>query len=148
MASSIGGQQMDDHPETKGSVRGNCLCKALEIEIDLPTLFCGHCHCSMCRKNHGTGYVTWFGVPQSQFRVLKGETAVERYKSSEAVYRCFCRHCGSIMFSHDISTEGSTNCHIPLGVMDGPIDRAPDGHHFFSDRVGWLPIDESLPNSG
>ena len=28
-------------------VTGSCFCGAVKFEIELPTLFCGHCHCSI-----------------------------------------------------------------------------------------------------
>ena len=39
------------------------ICGTVEFSVALPTLFCGHCHCTMCQRNHGAAYVTWFGVP-------------------------------------------------------------------------------------
>ena len=44
------------------TVFGACLCGAVRFRIELPTLFCGHCHCTMCQRNHGAAYVTWFGI--------------------------------------------------------------------------------------
>ena len=34
---------------------GSCLCADIAFEIDGPVDIVGHCHCSMCRKFHGTG---------------------------------------------------------------------------------------------
>ena len=35
------------------TVTGACFCGAVSFEIDMPTAFCGHCHCSMCRRWSG-----------------------------------------------------------------------------------------------
>ena len=48
-------------------VEGECLCGSVQFEVELPTTFCGHCHCSMCLRGHGAGFVTWFVVPRSRF---------------------------------------------------------------------------------
>ena len=50
-------------------VQGACLCGAVRFQVTLPTLFCVHCHCTMCQRNHGAAYVTWFGVPKDQTRI-------------------------------------------------------------------------------
>lgn len=125
------------------SASGSCLCKAVVFQVDLPTLYCGHCHCSMCRKNHGAGYVTWFAVPRTRFRVIEGQSSIERYQSSEGGWREFCKRCGSPLFAND----GETNILVSLGVMDEPIDRKPDEHWFFADRIDWVPVDQSLPEA-
>jgi len=57
----------------KKTVTGGCLCGALRFSIDLPTAWCVHCHCSICRRNHGAGFVTWVGVPRDHFRMEAGE---------------------------------------------------------------------------
>ena len=40
-------------------VSGGCLCGAVRFTAKLPSKWCAHCHCSLCRKAHGAGYVTW-----------------------------------------------------------------------------------------
>ena len=37
---------------TNKQVTGSCFCDAVQFTIELPTLFYGHCHCSMCRRPH------------------------------------------------------------------------------------------------
>ena len=76
-------------------VPGSCLCGAVRFEIDLPVLFCAHCHCSMCRRAHGAGYVTWIGVPYDRFRIREGTDTLVRYRSSDHGTRSFCGSCGS-----------------------------------------------------
>ena len=55
------------------SVTGSCLCGAVRFSARLPSLFCAHCHCSMCRRSHGAGYVTWFAVPRARLRLDAGD---------------------------------------------------------------------------
>ena len=65
-----------------GTVKGSCFCGEVQFEIDMPTLFCGHCHCSMCRRPHGAAFVTWTAVPPQQFRITQGEDLLGTYESS------------------------------------------------------------------
>ena len=55
---------------------GACLCGAVRFTVRLPTLFCGHCHCTMCQRGHGAAYVTWFGVVRDQFVIDAGEDSL------------------------------------------------------------------------
>ena len=116
-------------------VSGRCFCGAVHFEIDLPTLFCAHCHCSMCRRFHGAAFVTWFGVPYPQFRLVAGDAELTRFRSSEHGTRSFCRRCGSTLFCE--STNHPEWIDIVLANLDGPIDRTPEMHIFVDDGVAW-----------
>ncbi len=125
------------------TVPGSCFCGEIRFEMALPTSFCVHCHCSMCRRTHGAGFVTWTCVPKEQFKLLSGEAALVRYRSSDHGTRSFCRTCGSTLFFE--STRRSDQVDIVLANLDGPIDRAPQAHVYSDARVDWMPLDEALP---
>ena len=55
------------------TVKGACLCGAVQFEVTLPTLGCCHCHCSICRRFCGAAYGTFFQVRRTHFRLLAGE---------------------------------------------------------------------------
>ncbi len=124
-------------------VTGSCLCGAVEFHVELPTLFCGHCHCSMCRRNHGAAYVTWFGVPNEQFGVDKGVDVLVRHQSSEHGSRRFCGKCGSSLFCE--STKHPDHIDIVLANMDSPIDKAPQFHIHYESRAEWTVVGDELP---
>jgi hypothetical protein len=125
---------------------GGCLCGAVRFTVQLPSLFCAHCHCSMCRRNHGAGYVTWFAVPHSRFSVQRGTESLVRYQSSEHGSRSFCSRCGSSLFCE--SARYPDRLDIALGSMDGPIDRQPELHVYFDSRASWVTIRDDLPRLG
>ncbi|MEN8185192.1 MAG: GFA family protein [Myxococcota bacterium] len=127
-------------------VPGACLCGAIRFSVRLPTLFCGHCHCSICRRNHGAGFVTWFAVPRSQFSLDAGEGELQRFRSSDHGTRSFCRRCGSSLFCE--STEHADQIDIVLANMAGPIDRPPQVHVYFDDRAPWVMAEDGLPRLG
>ncbi len=125
------------------TVEGGCLCGAIRFELALPTSFCVHCHCSMCRRAHGAGFVTWTGVPKEQFKLLKGEKSLVDYRSSDHGTRGFCKSCGSTLFCQ--STHHPEKIDIVLANLDGPIDRKPQLHIYFDTHVDWIPLDDKLP---
>jgi hypothetical protein len=129
-----------------GAVSGRCFCGAVRFEVTAPTLFCGHCHCSMCRRAHGAAFVTWFGVPYERFRVSAGEDRLVRRKSSDHGTRSFCGSCGSQLFCE--STNHPDWIDVTLASMEGPIDREPEGHFHVDDRAPWTRLDDGLPRFG
>jgi hypothetical protein len=125
---------------------GSCLCGAVRFTANLPSLFCAHCHCSMCRRNHGAGYVTWFAVPRAQLLVESGADQIGRYGSSAHGSRSFCRRCGSSLFCD--STHYPDRVDVALGAMHEPIDREPELHVYFDSRASWIRVGDDLPRLG
>jgi hypothetical protein len=130
---------------TPSTVTGSCFCEAVQFEIELPTLFCGHCHCSMCRRPHGASFVTWTGVPPERFKVTSGEQNIARFQSSEKGTRSFCKICGSQMFCQ---IAGHEVIDITLASLHGKIDRDPAGHTYFDSRADWTVVNDDLPKFG
>jgi len=138
---------MDESPDSEPRVvEGACLCGAVRFEVTLPTLFCAHCHCTMCRRAHGSAYVTWIGVPRLQLRIHAGGTDLVRHQSSDHGQRSFCRVCGSSLFCE--SSRHPDRIDVVLANMAGPVDRAPQAHFYFDDRAEWVAVDDGLPRLG
>jgi hypothetical protein len=126
----------------KPTVKGNCLCGGVAFTVTLPSKWCAHCHCTLCRKAHGAGYVTWVGFEQDRVRFDVGTGQLEWYESSAGAQRGFCRRCGSTMFFK--SERWAGELHIAVGSLDGELDRQPAANVFFDAHVEWMPIDHSL----
>jgi hypothetical protein len=127
-------------------ISGACLCGAVRFEVQLPTLFCAHCHCTMCQRNHGAGYVTWFGVKPEQMKLLQGDDRLVGHRSSEHGTRSFCGACGSSIFCEN--AEHPDRLDIVLASVEGEIDQAPQAHVFYSDRASWIQVGDALPKLG
>ncbi len=118
---------------------GSCLCGAVRYEIAGPYKWMTHCHCSMCRKHHGSLFGTTVGVERSNFRWLQGEDAVVHYRSSEAFERPFCAHCGSVL--PDVSGEAAI---CPAGTLADDLDAKPRAHIFVSSKSPMCEIHDDL----
>ncbi len=127
-------------------IRGGCLCGAVGFEVTPPTKWCAHCHCTMCRRAHGAGVVTWFGAHSSSFRLISGTEELKWHQSSPTARRGFCGRCGSSMFFEGERWPGEV--HIARATVAGPIDREPAAHVFFDVRVDWLDLDDHLKKLG
>ncbi len=123
-------------------VRGSCLCGAVRFQARLPSKWCAHCHCGMCRKAHGAGYVTWVGFPAKHFEITEGADQLRWHASSAGAERGFCGRCGSSLLFR--SERWANEMHVALGAMDDPIDRLPQANVYHDDHVDWVAIDESL----
>jgi ribosomal protein S18 acetylase RimI-like enzyme len=128
------------------SARGACLCGGIRYEVTLPSKWCAHCHCSMCRRAHGAAYVTFFGVDRSSFRLTDGAALLERYRSSPAATRSFCRRCGSTLSFESDRWPGEV--HVTLASLLDPLDRAPQAHVFWDDRAAWTVVGDQLVRRG
>jgi hypothetical protein len=128
------------------AVPGACLCGGVRFRVALPTLFCAHCHCTMCRRNHGAAYVTWIGVARERLTLDAGAELLARYASSEHGTRTFCTRCGTSLFCEN--TAHPERVDVPLANMLGPVDRAPQLHAYFDDRAEWTLVEDALPRLG
>ena len=123
-------------------MRGSCLCGTVEWEFDGDFSGKGmsHCHCTMCRKSHGTPFATFVGSDQSDFKFLHGAEAVRAYESSPGMVRNFCAHCGS-----PVSVEIGPRRAVPAGLFDDEPPRKPTMHIFTKDKARWFHISDNLP---
>jgi hypothetical protein len=119
----------------------------VQLEIELPTLWCANCHCGMCRQAHGAPFVTWVGVAEDRFRVVKGIENLTKYASSPGAQRRFCRECGSSMLFQSTSWPGEV--HVARACIIDDLDKPIQAHAFFSDRAPWIEVhDDGLPRRG
>ena len=124
-------------------LRGSCLCGNIRYEIagtlDTPL----YCHCSMCRKAHGSAFRVRAGVRRADFRFTAGEELLSRYESSPGTTRSFCRRCGSPMVS--FFADAPEMLGLALGSLDDDPGVAPLCHVFVGSKAPWHEITDGLP---
>ena len=122
---------------------GSCLCGGVAYEIDGeigPIVFC---HCSMCRRWHGTAFRTRAAVRKSAFRFVRGEDLITEYRSSPDTLKRFCRVCGSpLVNSWDPEPE---HYGLALGTLATDPGRRPACHIFVGSKAPWYEIADDLP---
>lgn len=124
------------------TVRGSCLCGTVTFEVAAPYAWFAHCHCSMCRKHHGTPYSTGVGVQRARFRWLSGEDEIVHYRATAAFERPFCRQCGATVPG---ATQAADLLHVPAGLLDGDLGARPRTHIFVASKASWHTINDDLP---
>ena len=124
---------------------GSCLCGEVEFEYWAPSLWCAHCHCSLCRRAHGAALVTWVGVDKTRFNFIK-QKGLKWYSSSEEAERGFCSNCGSSLFFRSRRWPGEI--HITRANVKGELDIAPTAHVYYGSRsVPWFTFEDGLPHT-
>lgn len=119
--------------------RASCLCGAVTWEVEGELEWMAHCHCSRCRKGHGTAFATFVGAPADAVR-LHGAEHVVRWQSSPGVMRPFCGKCGAKVPGN--GTDG--HVFMPAGnFLDDPGQR-PSMHIFVASKAPWYEIPDEL----
>jgi hypothetical protein len=119
---------------------GRCLCGQVSWQLDGSLELMSHCHCSRCRKSHGTPFATYVAGPAGGFR-LRGSEHVVRWQSSPGFARCFCRDCGSVVPS-DAAFDGRV--FVPAGNFAGDPGVRPIAHIFVGSKAPWFEIRDDL----
>lgn len=124
---------------------GSCLCGRVRYEIDGRLGPAGHCHCVTCRKAQGGAFVTNAPVRSKYFRLVSGADRVAEFESSPGKKRCFCRTCGSPLWSQRVSEPDTIR--IRLGLLDSDPERRPLAHLWVGEKASWYTITDDLPQS-
>jgi hypothetical protein len=116
-------------------VTGGCLCGAVRLRAALPPNWVAHCHCSMCRRAHGAGFVTWVGFPRAAVTIESGEELLTRFRSSAQATRSFCSRCGSMLLFQ--SGRWPDETHVTLACLDSAGGLEPQAHAYWASRAPW-----------
>lgn len=122
--------------------KGRCQCGALTYEMEGPFSAMMHCHCSMCRKHHGTGFATFVVGPISGFRWTSGEDRRGHYQSSPNGVRTFCKVCGS---AGPTTMPEFGIAAAPAAGFEGDLGIRPQSHIFVGSKAPWDAITDGLP---
>ncbi len=123
--------------------QGRCLCEAIQYTVVGRMRGVVYCHCSMCRRWHGTAAP--YTSPEEGGRIeISGEENLAWYRSSDKGSRGFCRTCGSSLFWRD---NGSMKLDVTAGSLDHPTGLKAAKHIFVADAADFANLDDGLPRS-
>jgi hypothetical protein len=121
-------------------VLGGCLCGAIRYEAETPFSSVSVCHCRSCRLASGAPTVSWFVLPKSRFRWLRG--APRLFASSTPVKRGFCEQCGTqLTYQHG---DAPGDMEVTTLSLDEPGQLQPTREIWLSERVAWVPVNAEL----
>lgn len=123
------------------AIKGGCLCGKVRYEITERLYNARHCHCYMCRRQHGAAFATYVDFNPDNFRWISGEDLVKIYKPLHNVGWCFCSECGSSLAG--VVKDKITS--ITLGTIQGDPPIEPESHIFVGSKAKWHKINNDLP---
>ena len=127
------------------AIKGGCQCGAVRYEISEPLHNVSHCHCSMCRKQHGALFVS-FGTTAVTHLSVDGEDSLSSYESSASLTRQFCSNCGGQVLIR--AEDNPDNVFVALGSLDAgqsPGHTGGERHIFWESKVSWYDPSDDLP---
>lgn len=126
-------------------ITGHCQCGAVRFRVTAPAVKFYHCHCSMCRRCHGTVFGTYAVVPREHIVIEQGTENLTVFSSSPGTRREFCRTCGCQLFAEE-DHRPELRLYTP-GTCDGWPGHAPEieRHIFVGSKVEWYRITDGLP---
>jgi len=118
---------------------GSCLCGEITFTIGGEFSNMTHCHCSMCRKIHGSQFATYMSATECEY--TKGEEFIHLYTSSAGFTRAFCKACGSVLPESHLEKI----FYIPAGLLDQDPGVRPEAHIFTESKAASYTIHDDLP---
>jgi hypothetical protein len=124
-------------------IRGSCLCGSVKYQINGQPFDARFCHCSMCRKAHGSAFRVRTSVKVTDFAFVAGAELVTYFESSPGNRRGFCRVCGSPIVSKFDAHPDYYG--LPLGALDDDPGIRPTLHVHVASKASWFNITDDLP---
>jgi len=122
---------------------GECLCGAVKYEVHGELGDVLNCHCSECRKWHGSAFRTRVPVRKVDFNWISGKENIAEYLGLPTVVKTFCKICGSNLISY--YKDNDEYIGLPLGGVEGDFSERPTKHIFVESKASWYQITDDLP---
>ena len=120
---------------------GGCFCGFVRYRVEGPFTHETSCHCTICRRTSGAPFVSWFSVPASGYRLLRGEPA--HFRSSDHATRSFCPRCGTPLCFR--SRRSPDEIDVTTCSLDDPERLPPRDHTHARSRLAWSAAADGLP---
>ena len=124
-------------------LRGSCLCQGVVFEVHGAVTDTLYCHCSMCRKAHGSAFRARGKIAAKDFHFVCGEDLVCYFESSPGSHRGFCSVCGSNLISKFDAAPSVYG--LALGALDDDPGVRATMHVYTGSKAQWFEITDTLP---
>jgi hypothetical protein len=120
-------------------IEGGCLCGGVRFALSRAPQSAGYCHCTRCQKRTGTASSAQARIDGHSFRLLSGEELIAGWRHPDGgMEKCFCRICGSHLFSRDPADP--SRMAVRLAAFDGDPGVRPGFRQFVAYAAAWEPI--------
>jgi len=129
----------------QGHESGGCLCGAARYDFDRSSVVnASHCHCRDCQRSTGSGFTTFFAIPETSFKLVSGELRSFSVtgESGGTLTRSFCPQCGSPVVSK--ASIVPSLVFVKAGSLDDASWVAPSSAYWGSSAQPWAPPDPRI----
>jgi hypothetical protein len=129
---------------TKQTLKGSCLCGALQFEVSGEPARFFHCHCSRCRKSTGTGHASNLFISNAELTWTGDMALMNTFKLPEAqrFARTFCTRCGGPL-PREMGDSGQV--FVPAGTLDDEPNITPQARIFQDSKASWSCTGDQVP---
>lgn len=124
-------------------ITGQCLCGSVQFGYEGPLGPIALCHCSLCRRAHGSAFSASAPARALEVRFLAGEDKITEYESRPGKYRAFCSACGSSLYSRTDAIPGILR--LRVGAISEPLGKGPAAHEYVASMADWYRITDDVP---
>lgn len=123
-------------------LNGSCLCQKIKFQAEEIPGVVYNCHCSRCRKSHGSAFATQVFAKKSSLKFLQGKQLLKEYQSTGGL-RTFCGECGSRLMNY--GNEGVDYLSIAVSAIDNASNIQPAGECFTANKLDWVSLMQGIP---
>jgi len=124
-------------------MQGSCLCGAVAFRLEAIFPKAYQCHCSLCRKQLGTGASMAILAEARNFSWVKGQEHISSYVRPTGFRSDFCSRCGSPV-PYPLRT--TAYYWIPAGALDDLESLETCAHLYTASKAPWERIPSDAPH--
>lgn len=126
------------------TLNGGCNCGAIRYEVAADPIMTGHCQCTNCQKDSGTGHASLMMFPKAAIKMTGAAKEYQRKADSgNTVSHGFCANCGSPIYGK--TTGMPDGMVINAGSLDDPSLFNPQFVVYTASGHAWDKLDPALP---
>ena len=121
------------------NIAGGCLCGRIRYTSKTEPGLTAVCHCPDCQRQTGTAFSIVVALPLSALSInSEPATFTTTGETGEKVRRCFCRDCGSPIYSQPDAMAGMI--FLKAGTLDDTSWLKPDLEMFRDTSQSWCEL--------
>jgi len=120
------------------AISGSCLCGAVRFSLAERPTQAGYCHCTRCQRRTGGASSAQARIDGGTFSLTAGGEALGAWRHPDGGFeKCFCRICGSHLFSRNAD---GTQMSIRMSAFDEDPGVRPSWRTYVAYAAPWEPI--------
>jgi len=125
-------------------INGECLCGAIQFELDDDFKAFYQCHCKQCQTLTGSAFASNLFTHPQNISWLSGIDSVVVYEHPDREFsKSFCKSCGSAV---PFINKTRSSLIVPAGSLKSEIRNKVQANIFVSEKAGWSITEPDVKN--